>query len=149
MAEDIVADRVQETTTTVGTIAFVLAGVRQPGQAFGDVMADGDTCCYCAFQDSTSDWEVGSGTYVLSTNSLERTHVHASSNAGALVNFAAGTKNVDLVLSAYKIQLQNLQHDIFSSITFPAGAQQIVASYLNIGASKDLSLLASANLWVH
>ena len=39
-------------------------------------------------------WEVGIGTYTSSGTTLARTTVISSSNAGSLVNFCAGTKDV-------------------------------------------------------
>jgi hypothetical protein len=48
---------------------------------------------------TANEWEVGLGTYS-SSNVFARTKVYASSNSGSAVSFAAGTKNVMLVLSA-------------------------------------------------
>jgi hypothetical protein len=47
-----------------------------------------------------ADWEVGYGTYTSSGTTLSRTAVFASSNAGALVNFGAGTKYVICTMPA-------------------------------------------------
>jgi hypothetical protein len=47
----------------------------------------------------TGDYEVGKGTYS-GANTLTRTTVEQSSNAGAAVNFAAGSKNVGITVSA-------------------------------------------------
>src|SRR5579864_355845 len=85
------ADRVQETTTTsTGTVT--LAGAVTGYQAFSSAFVDQQTVYY-TITDGTN-WEVGSGTYTLSGTTLSRDTVFASSNAGALVNFPAGTKNV-------------------------------------------------------
>lgn len=96
----IVADLVFETTTTTGTSPFSLAGAVTGFRSFGSVMSDQDTCLYLA-QAVTSNvpngpWEVGIGTYNLSTNSLTRTQVLKSSNSNAAVSFASGTTNVAL-----------------------------------------------------
>lgn len=96
----IVEDRVRETTTTTGTSAFVLAGAVTGYVAFSAVMANADTTFYAAVDITRGDWETGVGTYVSSTNSLARTLVLASSNAGAAVVFAAGAKYVFLTQPA-------------------------------------------------
>jgi hypothetical protein len=88
----IIKDRVQETTTTTGTGAVSLGGAVTNFVAFSSVMANADTTYYAII--SSTDWEVGLGTYTTSGNTLTRTTVYASSNAGALVDFAAGTKYV-------------------------------------------------------
>lgn len=94
----IVVDRVVETTTTTGTGALTLAGAVTGYHAFSAKMSVGDTCYYCieAIDSSgtpTGDWETGLGTYS-ATNTLTRTTVSDSSNSGAAVSFATGTKRV-------------------------------------------------------
>jgi hypothetical protein len=89
------ADRVQETTTTTGTGAITLAGAGTGYRTFASVMAASDTCYYTIA--GGSEWEVGLGTF---NTTLTRTTVYASSNAGSLVNFSAGSKNVFLTAPA-------------------------------------------------
>jgi hypothetical protein len=87
----VLADRVQETTTTTGTGTVTLAGATNGYQTFAAV-GDGNSTYYTIA--GTSEWEVGIGTYTTSGTTLSRTTVISSSNAGSLVNFSAGTKNV-------------------------------------------------------
>jgi hypothetical protein len=94
----ITADRVQETTTTTGTGAITLAGAVAGFRTFASVMATNDTCYYVI--QGTTEWEVGVGTF---NTTLTRTTVQSSSNAGALVNFSAGTKNVFITETAKSI----------------------------------------------
>jgi hypothetical protein len=94
--------RVLETSTTTGTGALTLAGAVTGFRAFSAVCATNDTClCYIEAVDSnglpTGDWECGLGTYS-GANTLTRTTVVRSSNAGAAVNFAAGTKRVGITI---------------------------------------------------
>lgn len=89
----VVADRVQETTTTTGTGTVTLAGAVAGFQSFS-VVGNGNTTYYTIVDSSTGDWEVGLGTYTSSGTTLARTTVLASSNSGSLVNFGAGTKQV-------------------------------------------------------
>lgn len=104
----IVADRVFETTTTTGTGALSLAGAVTGFQAFDDVCANNDTAYYSLWAvdgngNPTGAWETGLGTFT-DTDTLTRTTVHASSNAGAAVNLAAGTKYVQLSATASHIK---------------------------------------------
>lgn len=96
----IVANRVRETSTTTGTGALTLAGAMTGMITFAAApgMAVGATCFYTAQAVDaggalTGEWEIGLGTYS-AVNTLTRTTILASSNAGAAVNFAAGTKQV-------------------------------------------------------
>lgn len=98
----IVADNVFETSTTTGTGALTLAAAVTGYQRFSAVMSISDTCYYSVWAvdangNRSGDWEVGLGTYS-GTNTLTRTTPQASTNSGAAVNFAAGTKHV--ILSA-------------------------------------------------
>lgn len=96
----IVADRVLESSTTTGTGALTLAGATTGYRTFASVMSTSDTCYYTiealdSNGNPSGDWEVGLGTYS-GTNTLTRTTPAASTNGGAAVNFAAGTKRVFL-----------------------------------------------------
>lgn len=96
-------DRVVETTTSTGTGDLTLAGAVTGYRSFGGVMAIGNTC-YCGVEAigsnglPTGDWEIGLYTYS-AANTLTRTTIHASSNSGAAVSFAAGTKRVIMGLT--------------------------------------------------
>ena len=86
-------DRVKETTTTVSTGTITLAGASTGYQSFAAV-GNGNTTYYAIASQTLSEWEVGIGTYTSAGTTLSRTTVLASSNAGSLVNFSAGTKDV-------------------------------------------------------
>lgn len=86
-------DRVRETSTIVGTGTATLLGAVPGYQSFSAV-GNANTTYYCIYNTGTNEWEVGIGTYTSSGTTLSRTTVLASSNAGALVSFTAGTKDV-------------------------------------------------------
>ena len=86
-------DRVRETTTIVGTGTATLLGAAAGYQSFS-VIGNANTCYYTISDQAGTNWEVGIGTYVSATPALARTTVLSSSNAGALVSFPAGTKDV-------------------------------------------------------
>ena len=89
----VLADRVKETTTTTGTGTVTLAGAVTGYQTFAAV-GNANTTYYTIASQTSSDWEVGIGTYTSSGTTLSRTTVISSSNGGSLVNFSAGTKDV-------------------------------------------------------
>lgn len=89
----VVKDRVQETTTTVGTGTVTLAGAVLGFQTFA-IIGNANQTYYTISDPTTGDYEVGIGTYTSSGTTLSRTTVLESSNSGSLVSFAAGTKNV-------------------------------------------------------
>jgi len=116
----VIKDRVQETTTTTGTIPVVLGGAVVNYVAFGSVLANNDTTYYAII--SPSEWEVGLGTYSSGTNSLSRTTVYASSNGGSAVNFSAGTKYVYIDALADRLLMKDANNTI-ASPTFSGSLQ--------------------------
>jgi hypothetical protein len=89
----VVKDRVKETTTTTGTGTITLAGAVGGFQTFSAI-GNGNVTYYCIAEKTGTAWEVGYGTYTASGTTLSRTVVLESSNAGSLVDFGAGIKEV-------------------------------------------------------
>ena len=92
---------------TTGTGALTLAGAMTAYQSFASKCTVGDTFYYAlqavdAGGAATGEWECGLGTYS-ATNTLTRTTVTSSSNAGAVVNLSAGTKQVFLSMPAVQV----------------------------------------------
>jgi hypothetical protein len=90
----VVKDRVKVTSTTTGTGAITLGAAAVGGFQDFSVIGDGNTTYYAITDSTNSAWEVGIGVYTASGTTLSRDTVLESSNAGALVNFAAGSKDV-------------------------------------------------------
>ena len=88
----VLADRVRDTTTTTGTGTVTLSGTAPTGYQNFSVIGNANTTYYTI--NAGSQWEVGIGTYSSTGPTLARTTVLESSNANALVNFSAGTKDV-------------------------------------------------------
>lgn len=87
-------NRVRETANNPGAGTITLSGVVVAGYQVFSVIGDGNTCYYCIQDQGGSNWEVGIGTYTLAGNTLTRTTILSSSNAGAIVTFTAGVKDV-------------------------------------------------------
>lgn len=86
-------DRVKETSTTTGTGTYDLAGAVSGFRTFVAGVGNGIACHYVA--EMGADWEVGLGTVTdASPDTLSRTRIYASSNAGAAVSWGAGTKTI-------------------------------------------------------
>ena len=95
------ADRIKETTTVTGTGPATLLGASTGYQPFS-VIGNANTTYYGISDQIGSNWEVGLGTYTSSGNTLTRTTVLASSNAGSLVTFTTGTKDIFVTYPAGK-----------------------------------------------
>jgi hypothetical protein len=90
----VLADRVQESSTSTGTGTFTLAGAAAGFVSFS-VIGNGNTTYYCITNPGTSEWEVGIGTYTSSGTTLARTTVLSNYlGTTALVNFSSGSKSV-------------------------------------------------------
>ena len=116
----VLADRVKETTTTVGTGAVTLGGAATGFQSFA-VIGNGNTTYYTIAGQGTSEWEVGIGTYTASGTTLSRDTVLASS-AGApnKTSFSSGTKDVFVTYTAAR----SVNVDGSALDTFGMGATQ-------------------------
>ena len=90
----VLKDRVLETCSAPGTGAVTLLGAVTGYQTFSSAIGNANTCYYTIADQNGANWEVGIGTYATSGNTLTRTTVLSSSNAGSTVNFATGTQNV-------------------------------------------------------
>ena len=109
----VVADRVQETTSTTGTTDYVLLGAAAGYQSFGAVLANADTTYYAITNDT--DWEVGLGTYSTTGPTLARTTVLASSSGGSAVNWGVGVKNIFISYAASKSVYLDANGDLLVS----------------------------------
>lgn len=109
-------DRVREQSTTTGTGSFTLSGAVTGFQSFSSAIGNTNTTYY-TITDNTN-WESGIGT--VSASALARTTVLESSNAGSLVDFPAGTKDVFVSYPAAKaISRDNLPTSL--QVTVRAG----------------------------
>lgn len=102
----VLRDRVKETTTTAGTGTITLAGAVSGFQSFAAI-GNGNSTYYVITDPATGDWEVGVGTYTSSGTTLSRTTVLSSSNAGSLVSFGAGAKDVFVSYPSSRSVYQN------------------------------------------
>jgi hypothetical protein len=109
----VLADRVKETTTTTGTGTVTLLGASTGFQSFA-VIGNANTTYYTIAGQTTSEWEVGIGTYTSSGTTLARTTVLSSSNSGSAVNFSAGTKDVFVTYPSSKATYEAAGQEIYA-----------------------------------
>jgi hypothetical protein len=105
----VLQDRVSVNSTGSGTGSLVLGSAYPGFRTFASCIPDGSLVYYTIANQSIgydTEWEVGYGTYVLSTNTLQRntgnsatSGIYSSSNANAYVNFTAGTNGLQVFIT--------------------------------------------------
>ena len=109
----IIADRVKETTTTTGSSdAYALGGAVTGFETFASHLDNTDTTYYVC-TDGTN-FEIGIGTYNTSGNTLTRTEILASSNAGNdnVHSWASGTKEIFITYPSSKAVFKDASNNI-------------------------------------
>ena len=150
----VVADRVKETTTTVGTGTVTLAGPAAGFQSFAAI-GNGNTTYYTIVDSTGGNWEVGIGTYSSSgSTTLARNTVLSSSNFGNLVSFAAGIKEVFVTYpasrSAFGGGTQGIltnSNTVNESFTIPTGTNGFSVGPITIGSGYAVTV-SSGQRWV-
>jgi hypothetical protein len=131
------ADRVKETVTTTGTSSFAITGTAATGyRTFASAMSNNDTCRYCCVDTTAGTWEVGTGTYDSANALLSRDTVHASSNAGAKIAFASGSKDLFITVAGYDL------NTIMTAINATNNSVQVLGT-----KSADFSVDASSGAY--
>lgn len=139
----VVEDRVKETSTTTGTGDLTLAGAVAQFRAFSAVCADGDQVPYAIVGQTGTEWEVGVGTWHTGST-LTRTRVTNSSNAGALVNLSAGTKDVFLDFPSMHGRTHPFSRLQNVDLYLPPDTSVVVADDYEVASGKELELAAGA-----
>jgi len=99
------SDRVKEVSLTQGTGSLALVGTGTGFITFSTACNNEDTFDYAVTNPGTNEWESGVGTYDADNNAVQRTTVYASSNAGSLVNFSAGNKQVFITVNSASFEV--------------------------------------------
>lgn len=132
--------RVKQTTTTLGTGTLDLLAPSAAFRSFVTGVGNGNRCVY-VLTDGT-DYETGIGTVTSGTpDTLSRDTVLASSNGGAKVNWAAGTRDVFVTALPGRQAVRTLT-DTGALSALDAGALHL----LNAATAKTLNLEAVATV---
>jgi hypothetical protein len=131
----VTADRVRDTSTTAGSGSITVSGTAPTGfRTFSAVLSVGDTFYYAIQSQGANEWEVGLGTYS-SANVFARTTILSSSNAGSVVTFSAGTKDVFITLAAAKTIQRDGSGNVYAASggntdnIFTLNGQTVTANY--------------------
>lgn len=147
-----VKDRVCETSTTTGTGNITLAGAVAGYQTFSNSGATAGYDFYYLIEavdgngSPTGDWETGVGKCPTSTT-LQRVMVLNSSNAGALVNLAAGTKRVHLTAPAYQLQWSGCSAHMSANATAQDLTTSTAVTWGGTNPDTDVSLPSGTGFW--
>jgi len=139
------ADRVRDTTTTTGTGTVTLSGTAPTGYQNFSVIGNGNTTYYTI--NAGSQWEVGIGTYSSTGPTLSRDTVLESSNANALVDFAAGVKDVFVTYPSDKVIIQDASGNVGIGTTTVGerlvvqGAGKFTTNATNFNAGQEGALI--------
>lgn len=143
----VLADRVKETSATTGTGTLTLAGAASGFQSFAAI-GNGNQTYYAIVMGA--NWEVGIGTYTAAGTLLSRDTVLASSNAGAAVNFAAGTKDVFVTLPSNRLASQSgiieNNDSIDNDYTIATGNNAMSAGPVTIATGKTVTV-PTGSVW--
>jgi hypothetical protein len=137
------SDLVHETTTSTGTGNLTLAnenGKRSFNTAFGT--GGTDLFDYFISHRSAAEWERGTG-HLSAASTFVRDTVLASSNAGAAVNFSAGTKDVtNDIPAASQVHISLTQtltnKDISSSTNTYRAASDTATGAIEIAVQSEM-----------
>lgn len=146
----VVADRVKETSTTEGTGAFTLAGASTGFQSFA-VIGNGNQTYYTIAEQGGSNWEVGIGTYNSSGTTLTRNVVLSSTNAGSLVAFGPGTKDVFVTYPAeravYGDTASVIQYTSIDADTIDVNSRLSVTGVVTVVGALTADTITSTSLF--
>ena len=131
----VMADRVKETSTTTGTGTITLAGAATGYQSFAAI-GNGNTTYYTIAGQTTSEWEVGIGTYTSAGTTLSRDTVLSSSNSGSKVVFSAGSKDVFCTYPASKSTYEDSGAAVY-------GGNGTAGIYLNVKTINSSTTFAT------
>jgi hypothetical protein len=143
----VVADRVRETTVTTGTGPVALAGAVIGFQSFGAGIGNSNTTYYTIASQAANEWEVGYGTLDATSANLSRTTVFSSSNAGSLVNFSAGGKDVFVTQSAVRTLVQTNGGATTNGVVYYGGSGVAATTAVGTTGQTLIATTGAAPSW--
>lgn len=94
------ADRVEQTTLTVGTNSFALGTPPVGRRSYATAYTNGQRVPYVCETADESVWEIGTGILDTGNNTITRAPIRSSSGAATLASFPEGTKRIYVGLIA-------------------------------------------------
>ena len=146
----ILSDRIKETSTTSGTGAVTLGSAYGGFQTFASGIGDGNKTYY-GIEDGVN-WEIGIGTYTLSSNSISR-DVVLSSSTGSKLSLSGGVSTVFCTYPANRSFVMTQDgyasgvSPYYSGILFPDGTTQITSATGDISAPLTVKRTDAGDLF--
>ena len=146
----ILSDRIKETSTTSGTGAVTLGSAYGGFQTFASGIGDGNKTYY-GIEDGVN-WEIGIGTYTLSSNSISR-DVVLSSSTGSKLSLSGGVSTVFCTYPANRSFIMTQDgyasgvSPYYSGILFPDGTTQITSATGDISAPLTVKRTDAGDLF--
>ena len=134
----VLADRVQEITTSTGTASVLLSGAVNGYQSFTAGVGNGNTCYYTIYDNTSFAWEVGIGTFTTSPNTLARNTILSSSNSGSAINLAGNTAAVWVDYPSGKSVYKDANGNVSANSFTPGWTSNTTAS-----ATTTLTVISS------
>ena len=142
----VLKDRVRESTTTTGTGFVTLAGTSSGYQAFS-VIGNANTTYYTIANPIANEWEVGIGTYTLSTTSLSRDTVLSSSSLSSIAAISSISQSTTTV-TVNTVAAHGITAGQVITVNAIANATSLVANVpvtiLTVGTT-DFTLIGAAS----
>lgn len=135
----VLKDRVKETSVTTGTGDIALGGATGTYQTFS-IIGNGNQTYYCIAGQTTTEWEVGIGTYVSSGDKITRDTILASSNSNLIVTFSAGTKDVFVTYPSEKGVWLDASDDSNSAATIGTTPVKLGATSLTLAGLTSVTV---------
>lgn len=130
----VLADRVQETSTTSGTGTFTLAGAVSGFKTFSSAVGNTNTTYYVAYDQTAYLWEVGIGTVGAGTLSRD-TVLSNSSGTTAKISFVGNQLNVWCDYPAGKAVIQDADNNGFAPQLMATNGLLITNATINTSTS--------------
>lgn len=142
----VLKDRVRENTNTVGTGAVTLTGTFSGYQAFSAI-GNANTTYYTIASQVANEYEVGIGTYTLSTTSLSRDTVLSSSSLSSIAAIASISQSTTTV-TVNTVAAHGITAGQVITVNAIANATALVsgatATILTVGTT-DFTLIGAAS----
>ena len=154
----VLKDRIKQQSTTTGTGTVTLGAAYNGFSTFQTFYSNGDEVYYTISNTETgvTEWEVGRGTFNSAGPTLVRDTVLSSTNAGSLVSFSAGVKEVFVTYPAERAvttdDIGTIASQNANSVAITAGSIAVTANptaALQVATKAYVDNLASSSIHFH
>jgi hypothetical protein len=154
----VLKDRIKQQSTTTGTGTITLGASYDGFSIFSAFYSNGDEVYYTISNTETgiTEWEVGRGTFNSAGPTLVRDTVLSSTNAGSLVSFSAGIKEVFVTYPAERAvttdDIGTIASQDANNVSITAGSIAVTAdptTPLQVATKDYVDNLVSSSIHFH